>query len=93
MGRVEGCSSFLPRDVEPRFSSSSYTTVIIVKGTVSVISSDPPFKDGNVRFTTVPLKSLNLIKNVEDTVVILTRSVISVSFCIASYKQELRKLL
>ena len=26
------------------------------KGTVSVISDDPPYKDGNVRFTTVPLK-------------------------------------
>ena len=28
----------------------------IFKGTVSVISSDPPWKDGNARFTTVPLK-------------------------------------
>ena len=32
---------------------------ISVKGTVRVISSDPPCKDGNVRFTTVPLKPLS----------------------------------
>ena len=31
----------------------------IIKGTVSVISSDPPCKDNNVRFTTVPLKTLS----------------------------------
>ena len=31
---------------------------IIIKGTVSVISSDPPCKDGNARFTTGPLKAL-----------------------------------
>ena len=30
-----------------------------VKGTVSVIASDPPCKDGNVRFTTVPWKALS----------------------------------
>jgi len=30
---------------------------IIIKGTVSVISIDPPFKDGNARFTKVPLKA------------------------------------
>ena len=29
---------------------------IVIKGTASVISSDPPCKDGNARFTTVPLK-------------------------------------
>ena len=29
---------------------------LCVKGTVSVIISDPPCKNGNVRFTTVPLK-------------------------------------
>ena len=32
-----------------------------MKGTVSVITSDPPCKDGNVRFTTVPLKALFII--------------------------------
>ena len=31
----------------------------ILKGTVSVISSDPPCKDGNARFTTIPLKALS----------------------------------
>ena len=30
-----------------------------IKGTVGVISSEPPCKDGNVRFTTVPLKALS----------------------------------
>ena len=30
-----------------------------IKGTVSVISSDPPCKDDNVRFTTEPLKALS----------------------------------
>ena len=28
------------------------------KGTVSEISSDPSYKEGNVRFTTIPLKPL-----------------------------------
>ena len=31
----------------------------LLKGTVSVISSDPPCKDGNARFTTIPLKALS----------------------------------
>ena len=30
-----------------------------VKGTVSVISSNSPCKDGNARFTTIPLKHLS----------------------------------
>ena len=30
-----------------------------VKGTVSVISSDLPFKEGNARLTTVPIKALS----------------------------------
>ena len=29
----------------------------IINGIISVISSDPPCKDGNVQFTTVPLKT------------------------------------
>ena len=45
-----------------------------IKGTVSVILSDLPCKNGNARFTTVPLKP-NLIKNVEDIIVFLTRYV------------------
>ena len=28
-----------------------------LKGTVSVVSSDPPCKEGNAQFTTVPLKT------------------------------------
>ena len=31
----------------------------LMKGTVSVNSSDSPFRDGNARFTTVPLKALS----------------------------------
>ena len=30
---------------------------VVFKGTVSAISSDPPCKDGNARFTVVPLKT------------------------------------
>ena len=33
--------------------------IVLVKRTVGVISSDPPCKDGNARFTTVPLKALS----------------------------------
>ena len=32
---------------------------LVLKGTVSVISSDPPCKDDNARFSTVPLKALS----------------------------------
>ena len=32
---------------------------IFIKGTVSVMSSDPPSKDSNARFTSVPLKPLS----------------------------------
>ena len=39
--------------------------------TVSVILSHPPFKDDNVRFTTVPLKPLFMINIVVDNVVFL----------------------
>jgi len=31
----------------------------LIKGTVSVISIYPPYKDGNARFTTEPLKALS----------------------------------
>ena len=44
------------------------------KGIVSVILSDPPCKDCNVLFTTVPLKPL-FDQNVEDTADFQTRSV------------------
>ena len=30
-----------------------------IKGTVSVISSDPPCTNGNAQFSTVPIKSLS----------------------------------
>ena len=32
--------------------------IAVIKGTVSVISSDPSCKDDNARFTIVPLKNL-----------------------------------
>ena len=32
-----------------------------VERTVNIISSDPPCKDGNARFTTVPLKGISNI--------------------------------
>ena len=52
------------------------------KGRVSVILSDPPCKDCNVRFTTVPLKPL-FDQNVEDTADFQTRKLFtSVSFFI-----------
>ena len=64
-----------------------------LKETVSVILCNPPCKDVNSRFTTVPLKPYS-DKNVEDTIVFLTRKVfISVSFSIAFCMQEMRNHL
>ena len=42
--------------------SSSFSVQSYIKVTVSVLSSDPPCKDDNIRFTTVPLHQ-NLKKN------------------------------
>ena len=42
-----------------------------LKGTVSVILDDPPCKDGNARFTTIPLKPLCDQKFEKDIVVFL----------------------
>ena len=42
-----------------------------IEGTVGVISSDPPFKDGIARVTTVPLKALS------DQVYIIYQSFVS----------------
>ena len=55
-------------------------TVNVIKGTVNVISNDTQSKDGNFRFTPVPLRNLNLIKNVDEAVVILTRKVFTSEF-------------
>ena len=33
---------------------------VTLKGTVSTISSYPPYKDGNARFTTIPFKALSV---------------------------------
>ena len=63
-------------------------TINVIKGTENVISNDTQSNDGNARFTPVPLKTLNLIKNVDEAVVLLTRKLFtSVSFSIANYKQ------
>ena len=37
-------------------SKKGVITDHMIKGTVRVSSSDPPYKDGNARLTTVPLK-------------------------------------
>ena len=43
--------------------------LIIIKGTVSVISSDPSCKESNARFTmNISNLNLNLIENVENNV-------------------------
>ena len=42
----------------PRTTNFYQTTGLDYQVAVSVISSDPPCKDGYVRFTTVPLKAL-----------------------------------
>ena len=34
----------------------------VFRGTVSVVSSDPPYKEGNVRFTTVLLKPSSIYR-------------------------------
>ena len=49
------------------YSQFNYDTLPFThfKGTVSVILSDPPYKDGNARNTTW---NLNLFKNVNDIV-------------------------
>ena len=40
-------------------AESPLNNIFIPKGIVSVILSDPPCKDDNTRFTTVPLKALS----------------------------------
>ena len=37
----------------------NHIVYFLFEGTVSVFSSDPPGKDGNVRLTTVPFKPLS----------------------------------
>ena len=65
----------------------------LIKGTVSVISSDPQCKDSNAWFTTVPLKLLSH-QNMKDTLVFMTLKVFdSDDFYIVSYQQEMCKSL
>ena len=40
----------------------TYNLTFSLKGTVSVILSDPPCNKGNARFTTVPLKPLTVLR-------------------------------
>ena len=42
---------------EHSFNDKDKSYISYIKGTVRVMSSNPPYKDGNVRFTTVPLKA------------------------------------
>ena len=79
------------RPMPTYLTTSTFYLNLNIKGTVRVILSDPPCKDGNPRFTTVPW-NLNLIKNVEDIVVFLTLKVfLFLSFSIASYIQGMRR--
>ena len=54
------CSTELSK-IKIGFNFFKNTQKVDMKGTVSVITSDPPCKDGNVRFITVPLKALFII--------------------------------
>ena len=65
----------------------------ILKGAVNVILVEPPSKVGNGRFTTVPLKPWSDQKCGRHRRFLTKKVFISVSFSIASYKQELRKSL
>ena len=47
--------TFLRRNISS-FLKSFFLGLYVIKGAVSIISSDPPCKEGNARFTTVPLK-------------------------------------
>ena len=48
---------YYEQDIE--YTRRESVQVFLFKGTVSVISSDSPYKDDNARFTTVPLKALS----------------------------------
>ena len=60
------CTQTLNRsvqDINNYLSTFQLETVqsAFLKGTVSIISSDSPCKDGNARFTTLPLIALSMI--------------------------------
>ena len=59
-----------------------------LKGTVSVISSDPPCKDGNARFTTVPLEAFLIKYDYESDI-----NVFLSLKCLFSFAVSLRKWL
>ena len=62
MNEPKECSVTKIRDYLGRFPCLVHTSFIFkisrLKGTVNVISCDPHCKNGNARFTTVPLKAL-----------------------------------
>ena len=61
---IPGEHPLLPLHVLGRDDANHYHILVIrfnLKGTASIISSDPPCKDDNARFRTLPLK-LCLIK-------------------------------
>ena len=45
------------------YDSVSAGNLITIKGTVRVILSDPPCKDGNIALTTVPMKAMAELNN------------------------------
>jgi len=47
------------KHLDQRIWDYDFHNNLLVKGTGSLISSDPPCKNGNTRFTTVPLKALS----------------------------------
>ena len=64
---------------------------LCIKGTLSLISIYPEWKDANVRFTTVPLKPLIYQKGGRSTILLLARIIYwIVSFSVASHKQGMR---
>ena len=56
---MTGSMTWNARSLEAREFSHSGLNFFYIKGTVSVILSDPSCKEGNVRFTTVPYKPLS----------------------------------
>ena len=55
---VNPLRGFTIPDAQAEAKIESNTTNLVIKGTVRVISSDPPCKYGVSRFTTVPFKAL-----------------------------------
>ena len=57
--KEEAASSLSDGTSEQNIQCTFFVLRFILKGTVSIISSNPPCKDGNSRYTTVPFKPLS----------------------------------